>query len=102
MAFEIVTKNNVRERFAPAPRPTVWKDVEEKDWNKLELQLVGKTVSLVLNGKKCCEYSLESTNQCNFGLFHFSDATGVRVRNVTYRGRWPQSVPALKEQELAQ
>ena len=33
MAFEIVTKNNVRERFAPAPRPTVWKDVEEKDWN---------------------------------------------------------------------
>jgi lysine 2,3-aminomutase len=33
MAFEIVTKNNVRERFAPAPRPAVWKDVEDKDWN---------------------------------------------------------------------
>lgn len=33
MAFEIVTKNTVRERFAPAPRPAVWKDVEDKDWN---------------------------------------------------------------------
>ncbi len=33
MAFEIVTKNTVRERFAPAPRPDVWKDVEDKDWN---------------------------------------------------------------------
>ncbi len=33
MAFEIVTKNNVRDRFAPAPRPDVWKDVEDKDWN---------------------------------------------------------------------
>lgn len=33
MAFEIVTKNTVRDRFAPAPRPDVWKDVEDKDWN---------------------------------------------------------------------
>jgi len=33
MAFEIVTKNNVRERFKPAPRPAVWKDTEDKDWN---------------------------------------------------------------------
>jgi len=33
MAFEIVTKNTVRERFLPAPRPAVWKDVEDKDWN---------------------------------------------------------------------
>ena len=33
MAFEIVTKNTVRERFAPAPRPAIWKDVEDKDWN---------------------------------------------------------------------
>jgi len=33
MGFNIVTKNNVRERFKSAPRPEVWKDSEEKDWN---------------------------------------------------------------------
>ena len=26
MAFQIITKNNVRERFKPAPRPEIWKD----------------------------------------------------------------------------
>ena len=33
MAFQIVTKNNVRDRFKAAPRPEIWKDVEDKDWN---------------------------------------------------------------------
>ncbi len=33
MAYEIITKNTVRDRFKPAPRPAVWKDVEDKDWN---------------------------------------------------------------------
>lgn len=33
MAYNIVTKNNVRDRFHSAPRPEVWKDVEDKDWN---------------------------------------------------------------------
>lgn len=33
MAFNIVTVNKVRDRFKPAPRPTFWKDVTDKDWN---------------------------------------------------------------------
>ena len=33
MAFNIVVKNNVRDRFKPAPRPEIWKDVSDKDWN---------------------------------------------------------------------
>ncbi|HLE00291.1 MAG TPA: KamA family radical SAM protein [Bdellovibrionota bacterium] len=33
MAFNIVTVNKIRERFEPAPRPEIWKDVAEKDWN---------------------------------------------------------------------
>jgi lysine 2,3-aminomutase len=33
MAFQIVTKNNVRDRFKPAPRPEAFKDVSDKDWN---------------------------------------------------------------------
>jgi lysine 2,3-aminomutase len=33
MAFNIVTKNNVRDRFKSPARPEVWKDVPDKDWN---------------------------------------------------------------------
>ena len=33
MGFNIVTKNNVRDRFKSAPRPEIWKNSEEKDWN---------------------------------------------------------------------
>ncbi|MBL7715152.1 MAG: KamA family radical SAM protein [Bdellovibrionales bacterium] len=33
MGYNIVTKNNVRDRFAPAPRPEIWKDTPDKDWN---------------------------------------------------------------------
>ncbi|MCM2322003.1 MAG: KamA family radical SAM protein [Oligoflexia bacterium] len=33
MAFTIVTKNTVRERFPSAVRPDLWKDTEDKDWN---------------------------------------------------------------------
>ncbi|MEO7161473.1 MAG: lysine 2,3-aminomutase, partial [Bdellovibrionia bacterium] len=33
MAYQIVTKNNIRDRFKPAPRPEIWKDVPDKDWN---------------------------------------------------------------------
>jgi hypothetical protein len=31
--------------------------------------------------------------QRTFGLFHYADATGLRVRNVTYRGEWPRQLP---------
>ena len=33
MSFNIITKNNVRERFKSAPRPEIWKDTSDKDWN---------------------------------------------------------------------
>lgn len=33
MGYNIVTKNNVRDRFQPAPRPEIWKDTTDKDWN---------------------------------------------------------------------
>jgi lysine 2,3-aminomutase len=33
MAYEIVTKNTVRDRFISHPRPEIWADVPEKDWN---------------------------------------------------------------------
>jgi lysine 2,3-aminomutase len=33
MSFEIITKNNVRDRFISPSRPSIWKNVEDKDWN---------------------------------------------------------------------
>lgn len=33
MAFNIVVKNTVRDRFKPAPRPSLWKDTPDSDWN---------------------------------------------------------------------
>lgn len=33
MAYNIVTKNNIRDRFKSEPRPAIWKDSESKDWN---------------------------------------------------------------------
>jgi lysine 2,3-aminomutase len=33
MAFNIVTKNNIRDRFKSAARPEIWRDSEDKDWN---------------------------------------------------------------------
>src|SRR5579863_508796 len=33
MAFNIVTVNKIRDRFKSAPRPAIWKDAEDKDWN---------------------------------------------------------------------
>lgn len=33
MAYEIVTKNTVRDRFKSQARPAIWADTPEKDWN---------------------------------------------------------------------
>lgn len=33
MAFNIITKNTVRDRFKSSPRPEIWTNAEDKDWN---------------------------------------------------------------------
>lgn len=33
MGFNIVTVNNIRNRFKPSVRPAIWKDVPDSDWN---------------------------------------------------------------------
>lgn len=33
MGYQIETINKVRDRFKPAPRPKIWADVPDKDWN---------------------------------------------------------------------
>jgi hypothetical protein len=75
-------------RRGPAELP-----LKAKAWNKLRLELKGDTVTVRLNGVEVYQRPLEPTNQRTFGLFHYSDDTGVRVRNVVYRGDWPKALP---------
>lgn len=69
-------------------------------WNKLRFTLHGDTVLLELNGESVYERKLDATNQRTFGLFHYSDQTEARVRNIVWRGDWPKQVSPLHEQEL--
>jgi hypothetical protein len=62
-------------------------------WNRLVLSLTGDRVTLQLNDQAIYEHTLELNNQRSFGLFHYADETQVRVRNVTYQGNWPRSLP---------
>lgn len=39
MAYQIVTKNNVRDRFPDPARPAVWKDIPDEDWNNWKWHL---------------------------------------------------------------
>lgn len=75
-------------RRGPAELP-----LKRKAWNKLQLTLKGDTVTLHLNGVEVYQRPLESNNQRTFGLFHYTDDAGVRVRNVVYRGDWPKALP---------
>jgi tetratricopeptide (TPR) repeat protein len=67
--------------------------LKAREWNRLKLGVVGDRVTVWLNGKEVYQRELEATNQRTFGLFHFADETEVRVRNVTYRGKWPRHMP---------
>lgn len=67
--------------------------LKPKAWNALTLATAGDKVSIKLNGEVVAERVIEPSNQRIFGLFHFADETEARVRNVTYRGQWPKSLP---------
>jgi tetratricopeptide (TPR) repeat protein len=79
-------------RRGPAVLP-----LKPKTWNHVKLSLSGDTIVLHLNDTVIYERVLESTNQRNFGLFHYADETTLRVRNVIYRGQWPRRLPDAEE-----
>jgi tetratricopeptide (TPR) repeat protein len=62
-------------------------------WNRMKLTVVGDTVKLWLNGELIYERPIEPTNQRYFGLFHYTDRTEARVRNVVLTGDWPKQLP---------
>ena len=63
-------------------------------FRSLTFSVTGNKVALELNGQPVYERPIEALNQRSFGLFHYADQTQVRVRNVSYQGNWPRSVPA--------
>ena len=75
--------------------------LRQNDWNHLRLNLTGDTVQLTLNNELVFEYGLEPTNLRTFGLFHYSDQTEARIRNVAWTGQWLKALPPDELQELA-
>jgi hypothetical protein len=68
--------------------------LKPKAWNRLELRVAGDRVALSLNDQPVYDRAIEPLNPRTFGLFHYADASQVRVRNVTYEGNWPRSLPS--------
>jgi hypothetical protein len=87
-----LTPENLRDepenRRGPASLP-----LRPKAWNRLVLITADARVTLALNDQEIYQRNLEPTNQRSFGLFHYADATQVRVRHATYQGNWPRTIP---------
>lgn len=75
--------------------------LQQGEWNLLRLTHAGDTVQLTLNNVLVYEHRLDSANQRTFGLFHYSDQTEAQIRNVTWRGNWPMTLPSPESQQLA-
>lgn len=87
-ADNITVEPETRRGNSPLP-------LKENAWNRMTLTLRGDVVSLRLNDQEIAQRRLNQGNSRHFGLFHFSDETQVRVRNVKLRGDWPRLLPAV-------
>ena len=68
-----------------------------KQWNKAKLSVKGDTVTVEVNGTVVFERAIEATNQRTFGLFHYSDRSEARVRNVYLSGSWSKQLPTAEQ-----
>ncbi|MFG0331825.1 MAG: DUF1583 domain-containing protein [Maioricimonas sp. JB049] len=75
--------------------------LQSNDWNRMEVELLGETVHLSLNGQRIYERTLAPANDRTFGLFHYADQSEALVRRLVWRGDWPRDLPEPHEQELA-
>ena len=86
-----IEPNNTSEehlkRSGSSPYP-----LKPNSWNHLELSFSGDVVQLKLNGMMVCQTALEPSNSRQFGLFHFADQSGVRVRNVRWAADWRMNI----------
>lgn len=72
------------------------------EWNQLELSLAGDVATVRLNDISIYRHQLMESNRRAFGLFHFTNETAVRVRNIEWEGHWPKQLPPEEERELAE
>ncbi|QDU38075.1 hypothetical protein Mal4_23950 [Maioricimonas rarisocia] len=70
-------------------------------WNRMEVELLGDRVRLLLNDTLVYERELAPGSDRTFGLFHYADQSEALVRRLVWRGDWPRAVPEPHEQELA-
>jgi hypothetical protein len=72
--------------------PTV--PLKEADWNRVAVQLNTNQLQIRVNEELVFEKPIEILPQGSvFGLFHNTDQTKARIRNVTLTGAWPETVP---------
>lgn len=75
--------------------------LKQDGWNRMQVSLRGDVITLSLNGERIAEQTLPATNQRFFGLFHYADQEGLRVRNIRWTGSWRRTLPTTDEDELA-
>ena len=85
----------------PLKSPSKLLPLTNKGWNRVKLSLASDIATISLAGEKIGEHKLSADDTRHFGLFRYSDANTVRVRNVTYRGNWPKVIPPPSQQELS-
>jgi hypothetical protein len=68
-------------------------------WNKVALSLDTNRVRVQLNGVLVYERPAGTLGE-SFGLFHYQDKTGVRVRNVVLKGDWPRKLSEARRANL--
>lgn len=89
-------------RDEPAGRPSTGPlSLKAKEWNHLSLSVAGETVTLELNGEIIIQHPIEHGNDWKFGLFHYSDRTEARVRNVSYQSRWPKNAQQARNVNIS-
>jgi hypothetical protein len=75
--------------------------LKDKSWNLVQIKIEGDHLQLILNGQSILDTDLDTSNQRQFGFFHFTNETEVKVRNIIYKGNWPATLPSVDQQELS-
>lgn len=67
-------------------------------WNRCRLKIDGNVVLIHVNDSEVGSYERSSHADRIFGLFHYSDHTQAKVRNLSWQGNWPDA--AFVEDDL--
>lgn len=80
-------------------------DVLKPDaWNRLTFELAGSLVTITINDAQALQVTCDDVRHRQFGLFHYSDQSTARVRNMHWTGQWsvPFKSPFFPPQQLTE